>query len=79
MLFKLFHSQTLHHGKLDLNHPSGKGALIDRQGGVYLAADVEFAIPDDEIQGNKIRSHGFRVHTPMSMVLGAGSTDPSLR
>jgi hypothetical protein len=79
MLFKLFHSQSLHHGRLDLNHPSGKGSLTDRHGGVYFPVDVEFVIPDDEVQGNKIRSQGFQVHTPVSMNLGFGSTGPNYR
>ena len=77
MLFKTLHSLTPLQGKLTYDHPacSGGGALVqDLEGVVDPVAAVAFVIPDDEAQGVRVQASGYRIHTPMSMHLGAGTT-----
>ena len=70
MVFKLFGNQALLHGRIDVNHHSGRSVIIDRHGGVFFHEDVEFVVPDDEVQAKRVTSLGFKTHTPMSVNLG---------
>lgn len=77
MLFKTAWMNTLFQGKLSDDHISatpGRPVILNEDNHPFTVAEVEFAIPDDETQAEKLRAGGFRVHTPMSMVLGPDST-----
>ncbi len=72
MQFKPLHSQSLFQGRL--NRMKAGAALVALDGTLYGVADVAFAIPDDEIQAEALKAAGFKIHTPMSVYLGPGST-----
>jgi hypothetical protein len=77
MLFKTLNSLTPLQGKLTFDHPAcpaGCALVVDLAGTVYPVAAVAFVLPDDEAQGVRILASGYRIHTPMSMQLGEGST-----
>jgi hypothetical protein len=79
MLFKTLHCLTPFQGKLTFDHPAcaeGRALVVDLAGEVYPVATVAFVIPDDEAQGVRILASGYRIHTPMSMQLGEGTTHP---
>lgn len=79
MLFKITWMDTLFPGKLTTDHPSSSGGrpvVVNQANLSFGLNEVEFVIPDDEAQADKIRLAGYRVHSPMSMVLGDGATDP---
>lgn len=69
MLIKLPDSGILLQGRLD--KVRGQTVCVDLEGKAYRTQEVEFAIPDDEAQAAEIVAAGFRVHTPLSMVLKA--------
>lgn len=61
MVFKIYGSGTVVHGKLDMGHHSGRAKLVDRDGNVYEPDDVDYVIPDDEGQARNIRSGGYHI------------------
>ena len=79
MLFKLTWMDPLFQGKLSSEHPSaslGRPVILNQANLAFSVTEVEYVVPDDESQAENIRLAGYRVHSPMSMVLGEGATDP---
>lgn len=72
MQFKPHHSQSLLQGRLDW--VASRPVMVARDGTLYEVANVDFAIPDDEGQARTIQLAGFKIHTPISVYLGPGST-----
>lgn len=80
MLFKPTWMDTLFQGKLATDHPSSsynRPVVVNQANLAFRVDEVEYVIPDNEAQAEKIRLAGYRVHSPMSMVLGEGATDPN--
>ena len=79
MQFKLTWMDTLFQGKLSSEHSAaslGRPVILNQANLAFSVTEVEFVVPDDEAQADKIRLAGYRVHSPMSMVLGEGATAP---
>jgi hypothetical protein len=79
MLFKLTWMDTLFQGKLSSDHPAaslGRPVILNQANLAFSASEVEFVVPDDEAQADKLRLAGYQTHSPLSMVLGGGATDP---
>ncbi len=79
MLFKTTWMDTLFPGELTTEHPSssyGRPVIVNQANLAFGVAEVEFVIPDDEVQADKVRLAGYQIHSPMSMVLGDGATAP---
>ena len=77
MLFRPKHGLSLLQGKLVTEAaPTGRGGsrIMALDGSVFWTGDVDFVVPDDEAQGMAVREAGFQTHTPISMVVGLGST-----
>lgn len=78
MLFKPRFGQSLFQGKLTTDHPAsshGRPVIVSLDGTPYGTADVDFVVPDDEPQGETVQAAGYKTHTPLSMVVGPGSTE----
>jgi len=77
MLFKNAWMDTLFQGKLTTEHPSssyGRPVIVNQANLAFGVDEVAYVIPDDEAQAEKVRLAGYRVHTPLSMVIGPDST-----
>ncbi|HWQ10461.1 MAG TPA: hypothetical protein VN436_15180 [Holophaga sp.] len=74
MLFRPKHGLSLLQGKLVVEAGRGRSRIVALDGSVFRTGDVDFVVPDDEAQGIDIREAGFQTHTPISMVVGLGST-----
>jgi len=80
MLFVPRGSSTPQAGRL-LDDPSRPGTLVLLDSGnlAFPPDQVSWVIADDEPMAEAARKAGYAVHTPMSLHLGTGATDPLIR
>ena len=62
MLFQPQGSVYLFPGRL-VAQSGGPALVMDLQRRLYTPVEVEFIIPDDESQGQKLRTAGFNAHS----------------